>query len=595
MVDVALLPDPGVFTGCVNVVVDGADKFGPLSYVLEGGMAVALGAGVRVPFGDTKPRTGTVVGPGDPSIATRGVLEILGPRTNAADITYANVVAARYGVKASVMVARLSPARGLSDAPRPCGPVVRVEANEDPCDNWDELCVDDARWRYLLRAPLIDPAALAAAEAQRLYNDAYDKSLTDGVRAITDKGLPAPGGLGLPQVLVVCPSVELVAAVCAQFSSGAERVDAGARKGAASALRAGTLTVAVVTRAGATYTAPGLVGIVIVEEGHPGHVEARSPHTNARAVAEERAHIQGLALSVIGTFPTTAALGENVAVLAAGSPEEGWPDTTLVDRTAVATYDRDVPPELFRIIDDTVRAGASPTVVVESRPAARLCGGCSVRRACGRCSRSGCTHVESRSCACGATRVFWAGWDAQRVSSMFGPRVSVATFSDLVAAITAAGGVGDLGTVVILDIDPALRFPALDANAGAARLVLLAAAAAGPGGHLVVGTSLPNHPLLVDLLVTCDPYQPAMRALINAAEVGLAPYGHLVNIIVARDTAPATGTWPGRILGPQRLTDGTWRVLVIATPDEVDDLAKRLAILTRRGKATVTWTSTGRA
>lgn len=543
-------------TGAADVLADGSGRLGLLSYLVPDGMTVRPGDAVEVPFG-TKVRHGLVVGPATtPEKATKAISVVHGKRTNPADIALARNIARFHFSDVTTVFPRLAPRTGRGAEPLedrtvtlashiPAAPVVRGSGADGPR-------------RLLVRAPLVDPAVLAAHEADRLA--------------------AATGG----QVLVLCPTVELVAAVTACFTAGAQRLDGKAAKGAWKGFATGSVRIGVGTRAAALYSADALAGIVVADEDHPGHLEATLPYTHARDVASARARALHIPLTLISANPTPQALGAGVAVLTAGTRSD-WPRMRLVDRGDVDPITRWAPPQLASALRGEARDGRTPVVVVQRKAAVRRCTRCGDPRPCAMCDSSLCRHPEPAPCPkCASTTVRMAGWDSTRVADLLAPiaPVKVITLAEL-------ADVRDAGLVVLFDIDAALGAAELIPDTLAASLIVTAARAAGAGGSVLALTDAPDTPVLDDLFTRRDQLAVARRAFTAAKSAKLPPFGRLVNIRCAQERAPRTAGWPGTVHGPRK-TGAEWELIVRVPADALLELEPHIARLRRGGKVRVT-------
>lgn len=556
---VQTVPEEPLHQPAVEVLVDGSGRLGALSYLVPDGLSVKPGDAVHVPFGRREAH-GMVLGPSpEPERATREILCVYGRRAEPAALELARRIAVSSFGEFAAVAERLSP-RTRRDLPaldagrlelkRP----VSAPPGETP-----------SRHVFYLRAPLVEPAPLAAAAAVRLVADA------------------GPGA----QVLVLCPTKELVSEVLGQFSAGAARLDRTPPANGSSAwkgLGEGTVTVGVGTRQAALWSARHLTGIVVVEEAHPGHIEASLPYTNARDVALWRADAEDLRVVLIGATASPPALIAGVKVVPVGSAEQ-WPEMVLLDRNQYQGT-RLVPAPLALAVAKASRAGQRPLVLAERRRAMRRCTRCGAERPCARCDSSTCRHRESEPCSrCGETRTRMVGWDADRLRDLFSDKVEPVSLAELSSA-------NDAGLVVLFDLDPALRSPGLQPEAYASHLITTAAKAAGRDGKVVGLTSDPEHPLLTDLFGARDQRAVARRAWHNARDTGLPPFGHLVTVRCGQSREPRVRSWPGTIYGPRRVGD-EWELLVLANDDEFSRIGPHLQRLRRGGKVRV-WVSGAR-
>lgn len=554
--------------GAVEVLADRAGRVGLLSYRVPDTLDVHIGDAVNVPFG-TRTKYGMVVGPSqDPAKATKEILEVFGKRADPRDVALARNIARFHFAELATVLARLAPRTGKGADPLRETVVTVADAAPRPVLHG----VAGASRRLLIRAPLVDPAALAAHEAARLA-----------------KATPHA------QVLVLCPTTRLVTSVLAALPSGAARLDARARVGAWKGFATGTVRIGVGTRAAALYSAAHLAGIVVIDEDHPGHLESAQPHTHARDIASARTRALGVPLTLISAAPTPAALGSGVTVGTAGTRAD-WPVMRLVDRGLVDPIQRWAPPALQAAISAENKAGRTPWVVAQRKAAVRRCTRCGAARPCPMCDSSLCRHVDTAPChTCRSTDpAKMVGWDAARISDLLNgsphadraddppPRVKVVNPAELVDA-------HHVGLVVLFDIDAALGMPELIPETKAASLLMAAAQAAGRDGTVMAITDSPASATLVDLFGPRDQTAVARRALAAARSAGLPPFGRLVTIRTAQARAPLTRGWPGHVLGPARSAD-EWELLVRIPADRLLDLAGPITRLRRGGKVRITVT-----
>lgn len=548
--------------GAVEVLPDGAGRLGLLTYKVPEGLPVRVGDAVDVPFG-AQVRHGIVVGPSPtPQKATKEILAVLGRRADPRDVDLARRVATYHFAELSTVLGRLSPTNGRGADPLVADTVDLTETARIPVHG-----VAGAPRRLLIRPPLVSGEALAAQEAARLART-------------------TPTG----QVLILCPTTRSVAAVTAAFSAGAARLDSRARAGAWAGMLAGTVRVGVGTRAAALYSVANLAGIVVVDEDHPGHLEASQPHTHARDIASARARALGVPLVLISANPTPAALGAGVVVGTAGTRSD-WPRMRLIDRGTMDPVQRWAPPALRAAIVAENRAGRTPWVLAQRRTASRRCGRCGAPRPCPLCESSLCRHPAEacpRCADCAPPRM--VGWDAARITDLIdGPSAQAAGRRASVRVVTAAelANARDVGLVVLFDVDAALGMAELIPQASACSLVMAAAQAAGRDGTVIALTDDPSAAALADLFGPRDQVAVARRALAAAKAAGLPPFGRLVTVRCGQEAPPKVQGWPGRVSGPAKV-GADWEVLVRIEAERLLELDKPLARLRRGGKVRVT-------
>lgn len=546
---------------CVDVLVDSSGRLGPLSYRVPATLDVAPGDAVTVPFGQ-RTEHGLVLGPGDPRKATRELLCRHGVRVTPDLLGLAQLIADRHFVPLASVARRLAPTAKRNNPPVTAGNLALTDGPDATGLGYDPNVLDRQR-RFLLCAPLVDQVRLAAIEAARLAEHG--------------------------QVLVLCPTKEMVSDVCAQFSAGAARLDVVPTKTGPSAWAAmcdGALPVAVGTRSAALWAAGNLAGIVVVADDHPGHVEAQMPHTHARDVAALRSVASDVALTLIGSNPPAASLSAKVKVQPVGN-DTHWPATTLVDRSRYSRRSRDLPGPVRAALRDAAGDpdGPRPVVVAPSRVSSRRCGRCSTERACADACEGFCAHEPATpTCErCGEERVWWRGWDRARVRDTVGDHPHIVSPSEL-------SDITDANVVVLFDIDGLLSVPDLEPDRLITRAVLAAASAAAPDGHVFVCTSRPDESdTLRDLVEHHDQMAVARRVWEHARSEGLPPFGRLVTVRLGWAARPDVSSWPGRTFGPRRVA-GDWEVLVSIPDDRLHTLAPTVDKLRRRGKVRLTVT-----
>lgn len=546
-------PSNAPVRGAADVLCDGTGRIAILSYQVPRELTVRPGDAVDVPFGKRTVR-GMVLGPGDPGKATRPIAAVHGKRATPAELALARTVARHHFSDLATVYRRLAPTTGRGGPALDAGP---VHTHNLPAPR---LRGDlRAARRLLLRAPLLDPAALAAAEAARIHH--------------------ATGG----QVLILAPTAELVTDVLTHFATGAARLDGKGPKGAWLGFAAGTVTIGVGTRAAAMYSPERLGGIVVVEEDHPGHREARQPYTHARDLASARTRAHKAHLSLISAQPTPAALGAGVAVITAGTRTD-WPTLRVIDRSRLDPVTRMAPPQLKAAIDRALRAGHAPVVLVQRKEATRRCPSCSAERPCPQCTSSLCRHRDPLPCPhCNHTapaRI--TGWDAERVTDLLGTHVRTVTLAELTDT-------RDAGLVILFDLDAATSVRELIPDTLATTVIIAAATAAGAAGTVLALTDHAEHPLIDDLFTRRDQAAVAVRALENARTADLPPFGRVVTVHCGQKKEPDTSSWAGRVLGPRR-SGNEWEILVRIPAADLLDLAEPLTRLRRGGKTRISVT-----
>ena len=546
------LKRPEPIRGCVNVLPDKSGRLGVLSYTVPDELEVRVGDAVKVGFGKREVH-GLVVGPGDPIKATRPVMEVFGVRCDPSDVSLALTVAKYHFSDVPNVLSRLSPSTGRGAEPLPAEEPAVKDLRLLPRVHRD---VATTRRTLLVRAPGVDPAALAAQQAMSLT-----KHFTG-------------------QVLVLCPTTEMVSRVAAMFAAGAARLDSQAPRGAWKGFCEGTIRIGIGSRSAALYAAAQLCAIIVVEEDHPGHTEQTQPHTNARDLASARTRALRIPLRLIAAAPTPQAYGAVTDVYPVGLRSD-WPKMLLLDRASIDPVSRLAPPRVKSLIANAQKEGLEPVVVASASSAVRRCIRCAAVRPCLDCESSLCRHTATDACPqCGTTDgVRMRGWDRERVSSVFNDSVKVVTIAELPA-------VREAGVVVLFDVDALLAAPDLLPGRFATAMIVAAASAASPGGTVVAMTDMPDDPVLTDLFGAKDTVKVTKRLYALSRNAGLPPFGRLVTIRVTRVNAPRIAGWPGRIHGPKKVGQ-EWEILVRVSNDEMDKLAPHLGKLRRGGKCRI--------
>jgi len=505
-------------------------------------MVLAAGDAVTVPFGKSQ-RHGLVLGPAaEPAKATREVLCRLGQRIDPLDMRLAFDFAASHFASLPQVASRLSPASGRNSAPIDTGDVVLVPRRGDPTLPSPRLSSAN---RLYLRPPLLSPARLAALEAERLSSAG--------------------------QVLVLCPTVRLLEETLAEFSSGAARLDSKSRAGAWNGWRAGSVRVGVGTRSAAFYSAQRLAGIVVVEEEHPGHVEASLPYTHARDVARRRAALHGCPLTLLSAAPSASGM-HGCKVLSFEEARRFWPKVAVVSREGLPPASRGFPPLARSLVS---RSTVPVVTVAENFPSRRVCGKCGDPRPCDGCVGF-CGHRPTDVCGrCSGASVRWIGWDKARLAVEVPSGVPM-TLSELGQAAP------EPRMVVFMNVDPLLGAASLSPVHDALSVLVRAAEAAGKGGSLLLVTDSPGHQVLQGML-TRDLFATVRKVWESARSSGLPPFSRLLTVRSGQSSPPSVKSWPGRVFGPRRRA-GEWEVLVLLSDADLELLRPRLDGLRRRGK-----------
>ena len=535
--------------GFASVLVDGAERLGELSYVVPEGLAVRVGDAVEVPFG-ANVRRGLVTGPDSGERATREITLVYGRRSSEVDIAVARDIAVANLCEFTSVAKRLAPSTKRGNAGVEAGEVVlREGARFAEFGRGPRL--SELPRRIEMVGPSADVVRLAALEAAEL----------------AQKG----------QVLILCPSKEVVRQVQAEFTSGSARLDVVPKKDELSAWNgfvAGTVRIGVATRAGALWAGADLAGIVVVDEDHPGHREVTTPYTSARDVAAKRTKANGAALVLLSHNPSPSGLGADVKIVVVGKE---WPTTTVVTRKVRQRWTPEMPGGLSAIIAKHEAKESEILVVAGTSRSSRRCSVCRLTWRCEVCESGSCEHCEPNCVKCGAEDVLIIGWDAVKSARVTGV--------ERVIVPSAMSGADKADLVVLLDVDPWLGMAELVPGRVASNRILEAARLVRPGGELVMVTCSPEDELLA-LLAKGDLIGLARRTWSQAREEALPPFGRQVTIS-GEGRAPKGAQWPGRVLGPKPNGTG-WEIMILAKNSEMPALQSVLARVRRRAKVRVT-------
>jgi primosomal protein N' len=534
----------------VNVLVDSAAKLGALSYLVPAGLTLTPGDAVHVPFG-TRTAHGIVLGVGDSAKATREVIAVFGRRAHQADVETARELARRHLCALEKLVPRFAPSSAKGAAAVPAGPVV-LRGIQDESFQEDG---PESKRALAWCTPNVDRVRYAANEAVKLS---------------------AHG-----QVLVLCPTVALVTAVLSQFESGAARLDAAAARGAWSGFVEGSVAIGVGTRAAALYSPQALGGIVVLDPEHPGHIEAQQPHTHARDVALLRSEKYDTHLTMVSSTCEPAALASGVKLRIVG---ESLPSVVLLDRSATTNGVRLIP---THVQIEVKRALEHGTVCVVAPGRCRLvCAQCRSSRTCSLdhhptvCS---CTLALCERCGSEATKP--SGWDATRLTAVFASYPHAKNLRCIAAdELTKVHG---CSLTVVLDADSPTKTATLQPELAQLRLLQAAAGTLTAKGTLLLCTQDATQPLLQRWNAS-DRRGAARVCYRSAKESGLPPFGRLVLVRIARQTAPSCANWPGHVHGPRMVKPGEWEVLVRCTDDQLELLNAPLERLRRSAKIRIT-------
>lgn len=538
---------PRIDTATVEVLCDESGRLGSLSYLRPLDMDLYVGDAVRVPFGKQE-RYGVIVGPGDSSKATRAVLERFGPRTGETEIALAAALAEEHFSTFLTIAPRLAPRTRRGNAPLNAGPVALTPGADRLGVGYEEPATPTTR-RILSCAPGVSMFRVAALEVERLSADG--------------------------QVLVLCPTKQHITELLNEFASGAARMDDVPGKDTPSPWRGlveGTLRVGVATRAASLWSAKDLAGIVVVDEAHPGHLEAAQPYTNARDVAIRRTLDAGIALTLVSQVPTLHALAARARLVQVGSPNH-WPSVRWVSRADLPPYERLTPPTVLAAVSEAARTRRGAYVVAPSSKTRYRCASCRLEH----------EHMAEECSRCSG-RVRASGFGPDRVATLY-PKAKVLTLHELRTHRPHPGS-----TVVIFDLDALNATPDLSPSSTIASALYDAARIAGPGGSvLCCGDGSVPPRTLIDLLLKQDIRRHCRRVWEEAKENHLPPFTKMVTVRYKRVSQPKPPNIDGvRILGPRRIAPEEWEIVALTDVSTLSTLDSWVARLRRTGKVRIT-------
>lgn len=496
-----------------------------MSYRRPPEMSVAVGDAVHVPFGRSE-RHGIVVGPGDPAKATRDIVTNFGPRAGVAEIAVAVSLAHEHFSSFTTLAPRLAPRTRRGNAPVVAGPVTLLDGTTPSDMGYIDVDAQHPR-RILATGPGVSMYRLAALEAARLAST--------------------------HQVLVLCPTKKVVSEVLAEFVSGAARMDVVPAAAEPSPWRGfveGSLQIAVATRTAALWSASTPPAIVVVDEAHPGHMEAAQPYINARDVAIRRTAASSTPLTLLTTLPSAAALASRSRLLSVGSSQM-WPSVFLVDKSTLAPYERLTPPSVLEKIS-AARKDKRPAYVIAPHTATRY--------RCGTCRQSYDTDGQCTRCS---KSLRPSNFGPERIAQLY-PRATPLSYKDLMTAQPRDGAV-----VVVFDVSsPApTSLSSWEPDRHLATTLVAAARLAGPTGTVVCmyDTTLPEP--CRDLLVHHNIRRHCKKVWKRLRDESLPPFSKMITVRFKRKTPPKVPSFTGtRVLGPTKTGD-EYTVTVIAPVD----------------------------
>lgn len=541
---------PGHLSGSIGVFVDNQHHCGILSYNVPDGMRVKSGDAVHVPFG-SRELHGIVVGESLNDLATKDIIKVFGPRASVVDLQVAKYVAYFHCVPLHQVLTRLSPRSGR-------GEVAAVESTVE-LSNYSNATKLDPEWfskyssRYILCAPLVNLTQVVSEVAKERSKQG--------------------------QVLIICPTTELVDGVLEKFSSGAARLDSQRSAGVWGAFRAGLLPIGVSTRAGVLYSGENLKSIIIVEDSSVGHVELTQPQTHSRNIAKIRHDIAGLDLSIISSKPTADGCYCVSKVLEVGDPATDWPHLVLVDRNNYPPSSKAVPPILKKVLTKNT------LIIAQNRPSVHKCKKCGLPKECDTCGiTSFCTHRSSTPCVtCGGTSYYWLGWDASRIVDTVGPAPRVCTIKNINDNSTL---LDDIDTVVFFDFDSATRNDT-DLRPGdtSAKALLDVLSYGSVDRTVYICTSSPEHWLLKATFADKSVKNIA-KYMYNFAKINNLPPFKIEVTIKSGNNINFSG-WPSRVYGPKIDHKGEREWFFLIDKADLTKIRARIYQIRGRGKTRV--------
>lgn len=529
----------------VSVLVDEVTRLGPLTYSVPSDTVCLVGDAVSVPFGKTI-KHGLVIGPGAACKGTiKSILKVHGSRVNPLDLTAAETIAKAHYCTFSQVAQRVSPRSNRNSDPLSAGELVLVASTTDALP----VCETNWRERVILKAPLSGSARLAALEAARVKN----------------RG----------QILIVCPTVQMVEDVLGQFVSGAARLDSKARAGAWNGWRTGTVTVGVGTRTAALYSALLLDGIIVVDEEHPGHREASVPYTHSRQIAKTRAELHRCSLTFIASAPSCQSL-HGTKVLPVAKYSKLWPNIVTVDRAQLHPSLTRNPPLVEKLMKNT---SLTNYIVADNQDSRRLCGRCKTPSPCQTCDKKYCEHpVESPCLTCGSGGFMWVGWGEDRLKHTY-KKHKIIKLKD-VDTISS-----EPVRLIVPNFENIVKSSGLSVKQNSLSSIIRVIGAAGRAGEVVIVHSGSVDPLL-ETIRKRDTLPYIKNMWTDARKEGLPPFGVILTVKTGRKAAPNTSTWPGTVYGPRKTLDG-WDIMIHVGIEDYAELEKVLVSFKKPGKTRI--------
>jgi len=309
--------------------------------------------------------------------------------------------------------------------------------------------------------------------------------------------------------------------------------------------------VAVGTHRIAFWPIAGLEVAMLVEEGRRSMKDRQTPTVHAREVIHRRALIERFDVLYAGGMPSSNIIAAGVEIRRESS--RAWPPVEVVDRSGD-------PPGTGLISDHTKRAiagtlerggrvfvfshrhGYAPAFRCIDCKTIRLCPSCGARPEPGTtCTRCGSALGVCERCGGEQFEPLGAGVGrlSEVLRGLFGDRVGpvgseAAIWVGTERDIPALTGIS-LG--VIVDMDGLMLGSAYNAGEEALRIVTRLARAIpfGHGRHLMLQTSMPDHPVL-QAVRSGDPVPYLHQEIRHRKEFALPPTGDVIVVEVSGGT-----------------------------------------------------------
>lgn len=518
----------------VDVLVDGAERLGLLSYLANPLLNVSPGDAVLVPYGRTT-KTGMLVGPSSaPHLATRQILDRIGPRSTPLDIAAASALAEHHFASPHLMFQRCAPPSRKSHpplaAPHALIPALPAVSFSGPETNAS----------FVARHPQLTAAELGVALVARVLSE-------------------NPAG----QVLVLCPTSVLVEEVLTMFSSGAARLDSSAASGAWRGFVEGTIQVGIGTRSAMMFSAPSLSAIVVLEADHIGHRSVRQPYVTSTEAALTRSSLLGVKFFGTGLLPSATVLARTK--LCSATPAGFKHPQVTVHARRQGPARRIIPVSAQIEIEHALRRNARVAVVTRDTR----------KRKCVQCRAEwGVTDVACPKCS--SPHASSSGWDPSRLATFFSAPVKAVAIEDVFK-------LKDIDLLVLADIDHVASRPSLTPEFDTMAHVLRAAQALSDTGVIVLVSDEQDVPQTYAALASGVPRNMARLVYASARSAALPPFKTMVTLSIGnRKSAPNLEGLPGRLLGPRRVGPSEWQAQVLIAPSEHGSLASKLEVLRRR-------------